>query len=485
MIMIRFLFLSIIFITSLFSDVRLDLPKNSIKGEALNFSITISGNDIVLPKLDLIASNSVHEISSSISTNIVNSKIIRSIKKVYSFYPQKDFIFPSLKFIIDGKEYFTKERKIVLKTLGKTKSSLFDLSIKVNKKELYVSENFLLTLVFKYKKNPNIVDLSFEKPNFDNFWYKQLKESKQYEEKGFIVQELKFLLFPLKEGVLKINPLKINARLFVNDSSSVFSNKMSNIRIYSNELELDIKKLPSNINLIGDFDIKTKVDKTKIKQGEAVSFKLEINANGNIDDISDIKLNLDNATVYENKPKIETKYENGKYIGKYTKVFSIVPNKSIIIPKINLEYFDKKTRTVILKQSDEIKINVVQDSVLTTNQLIQKPIAKIKEKEVIKVIEKISIKDRIIFFTLGIIAGILILGLYLYVIKYKVKRKSNDTPLLKRVKKAKNKNELLKILAVYIKIDSSLDKLIFQLENENDIKLIKKDVVKRIKEINL
>ena len=66
-----------------------------------------------------------------------------------------------------------------------------------------------------------------------------------------------------------------------------------------------------------------------------------------------------------------------------------------------------------------------------------------------------------------------------------MKSKSKETPLLKRIKKTKTKGELLKILAVYIKIDSSLDKLIFKLEEQNDIKLIKKDIVKKIKEINL
>jgi len=490
MLLFRFLFLLNIFVLSLFANVQLDLPNSVIKGEPLQFSLTVEGNDIQLPKLDTIASNSVNEISSSTSTNIINSTISRSIKKVYSLFPKKDFIFPSLKFIIDGKEYFTKEQKITLKDLQKTKSSIFDLSIKTDKDNLYINENFVLSLVFKYKKNANIVDLSFEKPSFDNFWYKQLKESKQYEENGFIVQELNFLLFPLKEGKIKINPLKIHAKILDESNSfSLFSNSMSIKTIYSNDLELNIKKLPDNINLIGDFDIKTTVDKTKIKQGEAISFKLEINGTGNIDDIKDIKLNLSDATIYDNKPEIKTKYENGKYIGKYTKSYSIIPNNSIVIPKIKIEYFDKKSKTLISKQSDEINIEVLQNSIVKKKELIQKAKPEIKEKEVIKIIEKVSIKDRIIFFCLGIITSIVVIALYFYIIKEKNKRKVKDTSLSKKVKKTNNKDELLKILAVYIKKDSSLDKLIFQLENEikdeKDIKVIKKEILKRIKKINL
>ena len=486
MFIIRFLCLSTMFIISLFSNVEINLPKEVIKGEALVFSFNISGNKILMPKLELIDSNSVQEISSSSSTNIVNSQITRSIKKIYSIYPQKDFIFPSLKFIIDGKEYFTKEQKIVLTESKKTISKSFDLSIKTEKTDLYLNENFILTLVFKYKKNANIVDLSFEKPNFENFWYKQIKGSKQYEQNQYIVQELKFLLFPLKEGALRINPIRINAQIMdENNSFSLFSNTMSNIKIYSNELEFNIKKLPSNVNLIGSFDIKSNVDKTKIKLGEAVSFNLEIFGNGNIDDIKDIKLDLENATVYDNKPIIKAKYEDGKYKGTYSKTFSIIPTKSISIPKINLEYFDKDLKKVISKQSTSFDIELENNTVEKSTKLIKKVKTELKSKEVIKVVEKTSTKDRLIFFAFGIIVGILILGLYFYVIKYKTKSKSNDTALLKKINKAKTKDELLKILAVYIRIDSTLDELIFKLEENSDIKLIKKDIVKRIKKINL
>jgi hypothetical protein len=486
MFLIKSLILSSIFLISLFANVHLNIPKDVIKGEALLFSLEITANDITLPNLEQIASNNVQEISSSTSTSIINNQITKRIKKIYSLYPSKDFLFPSLKFTLDGKEYFSKEQNIVLKNPQKSISSNFDLSLISSVKELYVSENFILTLLFRYKKNANIVDLSFEKPNFDNFWYKQLNNSKQYTDGDFIVQELKFLLFPLKKGILKINPLKINAQIIDgNNSFSFFSNATSNVKIYSNELEFNVKELPSNVNLIGRFDIKSEVDKNEIKQGEAVSYKLVISGSGNIDDIKDIRLNLNDATIYENKPIIKTKYEDDKYKGTYTKVFSIIPNKSMIIPKISLEYFDKDLGFVVLKQSDEIKINLLQNSILKKQELIQKPDIKTKEKEVVKIIEKVSTKDRVIFFFLGIIVGILILGLYLYVIKYKYKNKSVETSLLKKIKKIKNKDELLKLLAVYIKIDSSLDELIFQLEEKKDIKLLKKDIIKKIKELKL
>jgi hypothetical protein len=486
MFLFKYFILSTIFFTSLLANVQLSIPKDVVRGEALLFSIEITGNDIVFPDFKTIDSYTIQEVSSSTSTNIINSQITKKIKKIYSLYPTKDFLFPNLKFVVDGKEYFSKERNIVLKDPSKTISPNFELSLKADVKELYVNENFVLTLLFKYKKSANIIDLSFEKPNFDNFWYKQLDDSKQYQEGDFIIQELNFLLFPLKKGILKINPLKINAQIIDgNNSFSFFSNATSSVKIYSNSLEFNVKELPSNVNLIGKFDIKTLSDKIKINQGEAISFKIEINGYGNIDDISDIKLDLKDATIYENKPVVKAKYEDKKYNGSYTKVFSIIPNNSMTIPKISLEYFDKDLNSVVLKQSDEIKIEVLGNKKVVKSELIQKPSINVKEKEVVKFVEKFSLKDRIIFFFLGLFVGILILGLYLYVIKYKLKRKYVETSLLKKIKKSKNKDELLKLLAVYIKIDSSLDKLIFKLEEKDDIKLLKKDIITKIKELKL
>ena len=226
MFLIKYLILSTVFLLSLFANVQLSIPKDVVRGEALFFSIEITGKDIVFPDFKTIGSYGVQEVSSLTSRNIINSQITKKIKKVYSLYPTKDFVFPDLKFIVDGKEYLSKEQNIVLKDPQKTISTNFELSLKTDVEELYVNENFILTLVFKYKKSANIVDLSFEKPNFDDFWYKQLDDSKQYQEGSFVIQELKFLLFPLKSGKLKINPLKINAQIIEsNNSFSFFSNQ--------------------------------------------------------------------------------------------------------------------------------------------------------------------------------------------------------------------------------------------------------------------
>ena len=78
----------------------------------------------------------------------------------------------------------------------------------------------------------------------------------------------------------------------------------------------------------------------------------------------------------------------------------------------------------------------------------------------------------------------LIISLYYYVITSK-RKKQEDKPLVKKVKESKTKEELLKILAVYLKIDAKLDLLIFELEKTQDINSLKKEIIKILKELKL
>lgn len=236
------------------------------------------------------------------------------------------------------------------------------MSINVDKNEFYVGENFILKILFKHKKDAKIVGLSLNKPTFDGFWYKQIDDTKKYEENDFNVIELKFLLTPLKDGILTINPILLQAQIIDESFKSYFSTT-KDINIYSNELNLKIKKLPQDIKLVGDFEIESKIDKEKIKAGEAVSYKLKITGTGNFDDILDIKLPLSDVTIYENKPEIKTYISNDKYEGTYEKVFSIVSNKSFILPSITFEYFDKNEEKVVTKTTKTYEIKVEEKEV--------------------------------------------------------------------------------------------------------------------------
>ena len=267
-------------------------------------------------------------------------------------------------------------------------------------------------------------------------------------------------------------------------SFGFFSASPKIVKIYSNNLYFDVKKLPHGISIIGDFDIKASVDKKKIGLGESISYKLEIKGVGNLDDIEDIKLNIPNVTIYDNKPDLKTKYSSKGYEGSYTKIYSIVPNNSLEIPAISFKYFSKKEKKVFVKKTKPFKIEVIGKE--EKKVLLEKPkeIEPIQKEVIIK--KDASLEDKVLYFLLGIIFSLLIFGLISYVKLQKSKKALIETPLNKLVKKSKDKNELMKILVPYLKKDEQLDIFIYECQsNDKEFKILKKEVLDRLKKIKI
>lgn len=327
-----------------YADVKLDAKSTFVKGEAYTFKIIATGKDIQFANIEKIDNQPVDVISTQNVVNIINSKMQKKIIKVFRFFPTSSFTIPSFNFTIDNKQYKTDSKKVEQKELKKSNLSYADFEISTSKSSVYVAQGFKLKVKFKYLEELNVQDLSISNADFKDFWYKQTDNSKQYKEDGFIVNELEFLLFAQKSGKLRIEPFKIIMKLLDLNSSSFFNSSYSTRQIYSNSLTIDVKPLPENINLMGDFNIKTSIDNLSINQGDAVSYKVEVSGYGNIDDIKDFKLQIEDAQVFENKPKIDTKIEDGKLYGTYEKSFSIVPSKTIDIKPLTLKYFDAKTK---------------------------------------------------------------------------------------------------------------------------------------------
>jgi len=270
-----------------------------------------------------------------------------------------------------------------------------------------------------------------------------------------------------------------------NNNMSFFGPSTRIEKVYSNELALNVKELPKDTFLIGNFKIKDTIDKKVLNAGEALNFEIQINGRGNIDDIPEIKLDIPNATIYDNKAVKSYDMVDGQYGGTYKKSFSIVANEDILIPYISLNYYDKKENIIKELKTKEYKVKVkknVQKEVQLYKQ--QDKQNEIKEaKPIIKVVET-SDNQKLLYFFFGLMTSFLICILIFYVMKIKSQNKQVELPLEKEVKKATSVNELLNILLSYINIDKDLDKMIYLLENNktNNLKQIKKDIIAIIKQ---
>jgi len=471
----------------LFAKAQLQAPASFMQGDMVEFSIVVSGEDITIPQIKKIENYIVRASGNSTQTNIFNGKKTVTQIRSYAFSPKKDVTIPSFSIKIDGKTYKTKAKRILMKKVTKTKSKLYSFDLKVDKTKVYVGEAVKLTLEFKYRKDLNILNLEFEQPDFSGFWVKKLKSQTKDDNPTYFSQTLSFLLFPQKTGKIDIGAFKINVYLSKsNYSNSFFLTGSSRATpVYSNQINLDVQSLPSNVGLIGKFEIEASVDKTEVNAGEAISYKLNIKGEGNIDDIKELKPEIPNATIYDNPAKKESSFEDGKYKGEYTKVFSIVASEDFIIPEIELAYFDKETKSVKTLRTKAFSIKVKQAQ---NKQKVSLETAPKIEQQVQEVATKTFKKQSIsiihgLFFILGVFTTLAFLAIYKF-FKLNAKKKEEDIPLLVQVKKANSPDSLLRIIVNYINIDKDLDKIIYQLENKNalgEFKRIKKEVIKIVK----
>ncbi len=472
----RLFILFVLSIGFVFAGVKVKIPDSFLSGEALVFSVELSGSAEQMPDLSQIDGFPTQNIGNFSSINSINGRVSKSITKKYALYPNKDINFPALEFIIDGEKYTTKAKKVIKKLVSKTKSDLYDLEISSNKDEVYLGEKFEVTLKFKFKEEAELLELSLVKPKLDKFWFSQVEDySKQYKKDNFVVQELKFVLSPLKVGLQKIQPFMIQAKKMDYDNFSFFSDSSKLIKIYSNDLDIKVKALPENVSLIGNFGISSSVDKTELKKGEALSLKIRITGQGNFDDIEDFKLDLPNTTIYENKAKIKDDV--------YTKVFSIIANDDFTIPAFELKYFDKKQNKVITKYSQKYNIKVQSPQLTSSSSVkLEKAQEPVKKQIVQKVVYKTSLVNNILYFILGVVFTVFILVIYLQIKKKKKEKNFQNQDIVKQIKKAKTKEDLLKKLVPYMGKNPKLDRIIFALEKGDDLKENKKEILKLIKE---
>ena len=465
------LFLIMLSLNLYSAEVSLNVSSKVIdRGEPLTITISADGGDIDFPSITKIDNYNVTNNGKSTSLTIINGKRSSKISQSYQLVPLKDFIIPSYIVTIDGKEYKTKEIQIKVKkpTVSKTGDNIV-VEISSNKDELYLGEIIDISLKIKMKSYLNFDKLQLEKPNLDELWDKGTSEPKQYKEGDYTVSEYHFLFTAKNVGLLEIGNFIINAgKVYSSNSFNSFF-AQSNIKwkkIYSNNLKIKIKEIPFGLNIYGDYKISTSIDKNITDSNKPVNLTIKIEGNGNIDDIDNFKLNINNVTEYSDDANIKSSIKNNKNNGIFVQKIALISDNDYTIPSIEFKYFDNKTKKekIISTQSFQIKVNKLKNENIV-HKLESLNQSEIKPKEIIK--DKIIYKDsnyKTYFYILLVIIIFLIIFCFIGKSKKEPKKVLNEDifKILDRIKKIKDNEKILK----------ELIKFNFKLKNTNIDKFI-------------
>ena len=460
----------------LFASVSATLDTPIIyKGESAILNIKADGDDIEFPDIKKIGGFRI--LSSSTSQNItsINGRFNKSITKSYTFLPDKNVTIPPFHVKVDGKVYKTKALKLTVKSPSSApKDESVQLILKSDKNDVYVGENLKVDLIFKNSIDQKFDKIELTKPNFEGFWSKQTQSTKPYPCGDFICQKYSFIITPQKEGNFTIG--SVSARVgkyqqthrggmfddpfFDDPFFNSLRGRLTWKTIYSNPLHIRVKKLPLGLDLYGDFKIEAKVDKKEVKANKPVNLTIKVTGSGNIEDIDKFDLDIKDAVVYSDEPKIDTHIEKDKSVGEFVQKIAIVADKDYTIPSFKLRYFDKGEKKEKIISTDPIDIKVIgamphekATNVVSTPKSNKSEVTTNNSNN-----QKIATKSKIVsqksynylYWLLFYLAGIITALAYFYLKGAKFnKKRSKDIPLEKRILNSKDDKSLFSLLLPY------------------------------------
>ncbi|EQB40049.1 hypothetical protein M947_03240 [Sulfurimonas hongkongensis] len=452
---------------SLDASVRASVDATSVElGEMVTYSLHLSSTNASRPVIQTLCGVNVISTSSQSSIEMINGKISRNNTFSYKFIPQKDCVIEPIEIEVDGVMHKSNAVEIKV-TQGKANADAdFVLSLQSSTKEVYVGEPFEVTLLFKQKLGAEAVDSKFEAPELKGFWIKSESQPQKVQKEGYIVTKVVYKMAAQRAGALTISKaqMSVASRSHARDSWGSWVPKIKWKTYYSNELNIDVKPLPSGVELVGNFSIKANVDKDEINANEALNLTLEVLGDGNLEDIKSFKPYIDSVNVFEEDISIDG--------NKLTQKIAFVAQDDFTIEPFTLKYFDPKTKEIKIIKTKRQKIKV-NNSKPKEELVIKKESS---EQVLVESGQSMSTLWALLVFVLG-----LILGLVIGIVKpWKILKKQKGLSL-------KDERVLLVKLLPY-KYDEKVKKIIETIEQniysdtkiEIDKKLLREVVRKYI-----
>jgi hypothetical protein len=245
---------------------------------------------------------------------------------------------------------------------------------RVDKPKVYVGEQVTASWRL-YTKSDLLKYRNLTEPKHEDFWSedlfipsgqraswdRQIVKGEEYA----VMLLLKKALFPLKAGSLTVTPLEAEATTL---QSAFYSNASATRR----SLPLTVEVMPLPVNgrpagfdpaNVGQFDLVGSLDRTSVKAGEALTFRISVKGIGNVRNVKLPKLDkLDGFKAYE--PTTKETLDKGDLVrGEKAYTYLLMPTRggSLTLPVIELAYFDPTAGRYAIAKTQPISVTVEGD----------------------------------------------------------------------------------------------------------------------------
>ena len=459
--------------------LELSVSKNPVAvGEEFRIDFTLNGEGTGFnpPTLNGLRKISGPNQSSSSSMQIINGKISRSQSTTYSYYvtalKEGELKIGEASITSNGKVIRSKAGIMnVTKANPKSKSnSSYNIAENVyvkaivNKRNIYQGEQIIVS--YKLYSKINLADINISNiAELNGFWKEEI-ETKSTPTLEVIdgvrhnVWEInRFILTPQKSGKLNIDPMEINVTVQIKkqrnrrdpfgDPFGMFGS-YQNIeeKIQSENISINVKDLPGgapdNFNgAVGQFQLKSTVDKTTADANEAINYKLTLSGNGNIHLIDNIPVKFpSNFESYDPQKKDKTFNTKNGIAGSVEFEHLLIPRYKgeYTIEGVEFTYFNTKTKSYKSINTQAITINVLkgennENAYLSSEDLKNEnsqAFSSIKENTDLEHLNEKPF-NKWLFLSLIFIP---ILAVIAYLVYLYIEEKNNRNPVLRKYRKS-------------------------------------------------
>lgn len=184
-----------------------------------------------------------------------------------------------------------------------------------------------------------------------------------------------FVLFPQQSGKLTIDAARFDASIEKMDAiddpfEAFFNGGAGSIQIKKTlmtpKLTIDVKPLPAGKPAdfsggVGDFNISSSINSTKVKTNDAITIKVVISGTGNLKLVSEPTVKFpEDFEVYDPKVDSQFRLTNAGLSGNKVIEYLAIPRNpgTYKIPAIKFSYFDIKSRSYKTLSTEEYTVQV-------------------------------------------------------------------------------------------------------------------------------
>ena len=250
-------------------------------------------------------------------------------------------------------------------------------SLTTDKTTLYEKEAFVVTFIAQQKDSSDNMMFLLQPKQSDDYTIELLNKTIDDSKYHTTKTTFSYLVFGLKPKDISIDfdftvqtaSDKAVAHSYVDDHDDSIAIQTQNTKIKVKPLHIKIKKLEHDVDLVGDFHLTEKIDKSSLNQYDSLNIIYTLSGKGYKKSQLQLLNNIDGVSMFSEINTIYKKASKRGYAIKQDYIYALSAKKDFTIPAVSLKAFSPRNRQYYTLTTKSHAIHVTK---IDTTKLLDK-----------------------------------------------------------------------------------------------------------------